>query len=242
MTNETLTSETARQGVRRPARYREANDHESYKEVRPTVRHLFGVLCESRPSAAQLKVWAYLVGEIALDIRLWDAVSSYRICEVTGLDRSTVRRALHGLEDLGVIDIQPGGTERKGRPELSVIGFGPGALGPPVRGATSTKNRGSHRSKTGGPRTSRQDVQDIQGGAGGSPPSAGASGARSGETRFVEAWDLQGRRELIETTVRRMAKKSGVKYDDLWELGIVYTMNGMFRLYEEVADEYRSSG
>ena len=39
-----------------------------------------------------------------------------------------------------------------------------------------------------------------------------------------------------------MAKKSGVKYDDLWELGIVYTMNGMFRLYEEVADEYRSSG
>ena len=88
---------------------------------------------------------------IVLDIRLWDAVSSYRICEVTGLDRSTVRRALHGLEDLGVIDIQPGGTERKGRPELSVIGFGPGALDPRYGGLLRPRTGGHIAPRPGVP-------------------------------------------------------------------------------------------
>jgi DNA-binding transcriptional ArsR family regulator len=221
---------------RRPARYREPNDHDRLRDVSPTIRELTARMFESRPSAAQLKVWTTLVVEIGLDVRLWDAVSTYRISEITGLDRSNVRRALRALEGLGLIEVQRGGSDSGRRRELSVIGFGPGALGPPVVVVPGGSDRGLCRPQTGGHVDPRPGVPappsiNSHKGHGGTPsPPAGAGGARSAQDRFADAFRSTGFHEVTESTATRLAKEAGTTLDKLVDEGAVSSLNSMFRM------------
>jgi phage replication O-like protein O len=181
-------------------------------------------------SGRELRVFLALVRLVVLFDRLEDRVANRQIVDATGIDERHVRRALHRLDALGVVERTPGRGKvaslvRFRRAEGAETARSEGADLVPSEGAEIDTQRGPKRAPRGGRQRPASEVSsEVSSERGRESRSAGAGGGPSRRPpEEVDIWATMAARKLrlsVEAGTappagRRRARWLSVVADDL---------------------------